>query len=524
MIDKVIMEQQDTNKLVADNNKRIAQNTLILYVRMFLVMIISLYTSRVVLDVLGISDFGIFNVVGGVVVMMNVINSAMSVSTQRYLTFELGRRDLTQFKKTFSMSMSIFICLSILILILGETIGLWFVNTYLVIPEERIVAANWVYQFALLSCICSLLNNPYNAAIVSHERMKIYAYIGMVEVILKLFIVYILLIIPTDRLATYGGLTFISSFIITSIYRWYCVRNFKETLYVFYWDKDLFIRLLSYSSWNLFGSLSGVAKGQGLNILINLFFGSSVNAARGIAYQVNGVVHSFFSNFYMAVRPQITKYYAQGNKEDMFKLIFNSSKMAFFLILLVSMPLIIEAPVIIKLWLGQIPDYVIVFVRLIIMITAIDSMSTPLMTAIHATGDNRLYQFTVGIIMIMTLPVSYLFLKLGYSPVSVFIISLFLSLLSLFVRLFIAKKQLGVPFWKYTSQVVLRSFIVALFAVAIPMWMHISMPKNMVSTVAVCMACAISSVCFAFLIGLDKEEKITVVAYVKGKVSKLIKR
>lgn len=512
------------NTSTAENNKRIAKNTLILYARMLFCMIISLYTSRVLLDTLGISDYGIFNVVGGVVVMMNVLNSAMSVSTQRYLTFELGKADFEQYRKTFSMCMNIFLCLSGLIIILGETIGLWFMNTYLVISPDRITAANWVYQFALLSCVCSMLSTPYNAAIVSHERMNIYAYVGVAEVLLKLIIVYILVLIPFDKLALYGALTFVSAFLIALLYRYYCVKQFKETHYLFYWNKALFKSLASYSGWNLFGSISGVAKGQGLNILINVFFGSSVNASRGIAYQVNGVIQSFFTNFYMAVRPQITKYYAQGNKEEMFKLVFNSSKMAFFLILFVSLPLIIEAPFIIKLWLGQMPDYVVVFVRLIIIITAIDSMSTPLMTAIHATGNNRLYQFSVGLIMIMTLPISYLFLKLGYSPVSVFIVSLVLSIISMLVRLLITKKQLGIPVRKYIVQVVLRSFIVALLAAILPVWIHVTLPQSWFTTIIVCIVCVVSSIIPAYLIGLDRRERQVATAFIKSKIIKSRKK
>lgn len=486
-------------------------------------MFISLYTSRVVLKTLGVSDFGIFNVVGGVVVMMNVINSAMSVSTQRYLTFELGKKDLAQFKNTFSLCMSIFIALSLLILIVGETIGLWFVNTYLVIPNDRIHAANWVYQFALLSCVCSLLTNPYNATIIAHERMNVFAYIGIAEVLLKLFIVYMLLVIPLDRLASYGALTFLSSFVVFNIYRSYCRKHFQETCYRFYWDKSFFMQLLSYTGWNLFGSLSGVAKGQGVNILMNIFFGPSVNAARGIAYQVNGVVHSFFTNFYTAVRPQITKYYAQDDLQNMYKLIFSSSKMAFSLILLVSLPLVIEAPFVIRLWLGQLPEYVVPFVRLIIVITAIDSMSTPLMTAIHATGNNKLYQLIVGIIMILTLPISYIFLRCGHSPISVFIISLALSTLSLFCRLGIAQKQIGISFSNYTTQVVLRSFFIALAACLFPLVIHHFMAEGWMRVINTSIVCVICCIISTYFIGLNQEEKQSVKRLVKTTLNKIRK-
>lgn len=508
---------------VSTNNKRIAKNTLILYVRMFFLMVVSLFTTRIVLDTLGVSDFGIFNVIGGVVLMMNVVNGAMSVSTQRYLTFELGKNDMLQFKRTFSMCMNIFIALSLLLLVVGETVGLWFVNKCLAIPVERMTAANWVYQFALLSCVCSLLTNPYNATIVSHERMNVYAYISIAEVLLKLCTAYMLLIIPFDRLATYGTLTFLSSFIIVNIYRCYCKHHFPESHFMLYWEKNLFKRLLSYSGWNLFGSLSGVAKGQGLNVLINLFFGPSVNASRGIAYQVNGVVHSFFTNFYTAVRPQITKYYAQGDLANMHKLVFTSSRMAFFLILMVSLPLIIETPFIIQLWLGQMPEYVVPFIRLIIVITAIDSMSTPLMTAIHATGNNRLYQLTVGIIMIMTLPISYVFLRLGYSPIYVFIVSLILSVLSLFVRLGITQKQIGLSFGKYVMQVVLRSLSVAAIACLLPLAIHGSLENGWICTVCVSIASIICCMVSAYYVGLNNNEKQAVIKMIKDIIKKIKK-
>ena len=502
------------------NNKRIAKNTLILYFRMFLVMLVSLYTSRIVLETLGVSDFGIYNVVAGVVIMMNVINGALSVSTQRYLTYEVGKNDKVQFQKTFSISLNIFFALSILILIVGETLGLWFVNTYLVIPEDRIAAANWVYQFSLLSCIFSLLYNPYNATIISHEKMDIYAYIGIMEVILKLIIVYLLLVIPYERLATYGFLTCLSTLITLIVYYVYTKQNYPETKYIKYWDKKLFKQLLAYSFWNLFGSLSGIAKGQGLNILINIFFGPSVNASRGIAYQVNGVVQSFFSNFYTAVRPQITKYYAQGDLPNMHKLVYNSSKLSFILILIVSLPLVIETPFVINLWLGQMPDYIVPFIRLIIMITAIESMSTPLMTAIHATGKNKNYQISVGIIMIMTLPVSYIFLRLGFSPISVFVVSLFLSLVSLFVRLYIAGKQTHLSFSYYTKYVILRCFIVAVVACLLPIFLYKTIDENWSNSVFIIITSIFSCVLSAYFIGLTSTERNSIKQIIKRKILK----
>ncbi len=489
------------------NNKRIAKNTIILYIRMIVVMFITLFTSRVILKALGVDDFGIYNVVGGVVTMMAVVNNAMAVATQRYLTFELGKGDMRQFKKVFSTCMTIYIALAILLLLLAETIGLWFVNTQLVIAPDRLSAANIVYQFAILSSICAMIQIPYNAAIISHEKMNAFAYIGIVEAVMRLIIAYALFISPIDKLSLYGALTFLSSFAIFATHRTYCIRKFQETHYSFMWDKALTRQLISYSGWNLFGALSGVAKGQGLNILINIYFGAAVNAAHGIANQLNHAITMLFSNFYIAVRPQITKYYAQNNLKEMFNLVYRSSKMSFFLILVCSLPLIIEAPAIIQLWLGQTPDYVISFVRIIVIISAVDAMSTPLMTAIHATGDIKLYQIVVGVTMILTLPISWIFLKLGYNANVVFYVSLVLSTISLFIRLAIANKKTGLPYWGFIKTVIIPSAIVSAVA-AVPAYaVQRTMAQGIIPTITVCLVSAISVLVFAYFIGLAKQER-----------------
>lgn len=489
------------------NNKRIAKNTIILYFRMIMVMFITLFTSRVILKALGVDDFGIYNVVGGVVTMMAVVNNAMAVSTQRYLTFELGKGDMQQFKKVFSTCMTIYIALALLLVLLAETVGLWFVNYKLVIAPERLFAANVVYQFAILSSICAMIQIPYNAAIISHEKMNAFAYIGIVEAVMKLAIAYLLFISPIDKLSLYGGLTFISSLAIFMTYRIYCIRKFKETHYTFMWDKALTKQLISYSGWNLFGALSGVAKGQGLNILINIYFGPAVNAARGIAYQLNHAITMVFSNFYTAVRPQITKYYAQKNYNEMYNLVYRSSKLSFFLILVCSLPLIMEAPTIVQLWLGQLPDYVVIFVRIIVIISAVDAMSTPLMTAIHASGDIKLYQFTVGIIMILTLPISWIFLKLGFAPDSVFYISLVLSTISLFIRLGIANNKTGIPYWGFVKQVIVPSITVAVVATIPSYALQRLADEGIASTIAVCSVSVTSVVLAAYFIGMNKRER-----------------
>jgi O-antigen/teichoic acid export membrane protein len=506
---------------ISANNKRIAKNTLVLYVRMFIMMAISLYTSRVVLKILGVEDFGIYNVVGGIVSMMGVINGAMSVSTTRYLTFELGKGDMVRLKQTFRMCVNIYGLLALILLILSETIGLWFLNTQLVIPDGRMVAANWVFQFSILSTIFSLLTNPYNAVIISREKMSIYAYISLADAVLKLGIVYLLLLVPFDKLIVYGFFLMLLIILNTSIYFIYCNRKYQESRYSFYWETSLFKQLLSYTGWNLFGSASSLVKGQGLNILLNMFFNPSVNAARGIAYQVNTTVSQFFTNFYTAVRPQITKYYAQQDLDNMFKLVFRSSKMAFFLILLISLPLIIEAPYVIQLWLGQLPEFVVPFMRLILVITAVDAMANPLMTTAHATGKIALYQSMIGIMTILNIPISYTLLCYGGSPLTVFYISLIIAILNLFIRLWIVKRLVDFPVWDYVRTVLLTCVLVCVISALIPCIVYeLLQEDNFVRFIIVCILSVSSSLFTMYVVGLSSDERQIVMKYAKKIIKK----
>jgi len=503
------------------NNKRIAKNTMMLYIRMFFVMAVALYTSRIMLKALGIEDFGIYNVVGGVVAMMGVLNGAMAVSTQRYLTYELGKGNFIRLKQVFSTCFLIYLILSVILLVFAEIVGLWFLNNKLTIPENRIYAANWVYQFSLLSCINTLLASPYKAVIIAHEKMNIYAYIGIIETILKLVIVYLLLISSFDSLILYGFLVLMVSVVVTIIYRIFCIRNYAESKFSFYWEKPLFKQLLSYSGWNLFGSLSGLVKGQGLNILLNMFFNPAINASRGIAYQINGAITQFFTNFYTAVRPQITKYYAQNDLDNMFKLVFRSSKFSFYLILLISLPILIETPYVINLWLGQLPEYTVLFTRLIVVITAIDAMANPLMTTAHATGNIKLYQSIVGTLIILNVPISYALLNYGnFSPTIVFVVSLCLSVIALFARLWVVKKLVDFPVLRYIKDVLSPSVFIALLSVIVPIVVYRGMLVSFFSFCLVSVICVISSLLFIYLFGLTKGEKSFLTQSILNKIKR----
>jgi O-antigen/teichoic acid export membrane protein len=452
------------------NNKRIAKNTLLLYFRMIITMIISLYTSRIVLNTLGIIDFGIYNVVGGVVIMFGFLNSAMASSTQRFLTFELGKHNSKRLKEVFSMSVTLHVIISIVIILLSETIGVWFINSKLTIPVERLSAANWVFQFSVFTSVLTILSVPYDAAIISHERMNVFAYISILEVTLKLAVVYLLQLFGYDKLVLYSILIFLVSLVLRIIYGIYCTRNFKEAKYHFYWEKPLFAEMTSFAGWNLFGVFAGIGYGQGVNILLNIFFGPVVNAARGIAFQVMGAVNQLINNFQIAVNPPITKAYAVNDENTMYKMIFSSSKFSFYLLLLFIIPLFIETKLVLSIWLKNVPDYTISFTRLVLIDLLICSLSGPLQILAQATGKVRNYQLVVSTILLLNLPFSYILLKMGYPPQSTFVASIILSTAALFARLIVLKKLTTFPVTSFLKKVVLTVILVTLCIMPIPLY------------------------------------------------------
>jgi len=420
--------------ITTSSNKRIAQNTLSLYFRMILTMAVSLYTSRVVLATLGIEDFGIYNVVGGIVVMFGFLNTAMSVATQRFLAFEIGRNDTLQLNKVFSSSILIHIIIATLILLVAESIGLWFLNTQLFIPTERIEAANWVYQFSVFAFVVNVISVPYNALIISHEEMGVYAYISILEVILKLLIVYLLNCFGFDKLKFYALLVFFVSLSIRLIYQYYCTRKFPECKFKFVWDKNLLKNLTAFSGWSLFGSVAYIAKGQGVNVILNIFFGALINAAWGISQQVSAAVLMFVQNFVTAINPPIIKAYAQGDKGRMFSLLFNGMKYTFFLSFCLIVPLLFETDFILSLWLETVPEYTIALVQFALILILIELFSHVIGTTIQATGEIKCYQIVIGSILFLNLPLSYVAIRLTESPLSPMYVAVFLSAASMLFR------------------------------------------------------------------------------------------
>ena len=507
---------------VAENNKRILKNTVMLYIRMFLILGISLYTSRIILKHLGVEDFGIYNVVGGIVAMMGIVKSVMSTSTSRYLNFALGKGDSSLLNKSFSVSFVIYVILAFVFIILSETVGLWFLNTKLIIPPERLFAANVVYQFCILSGANSLMSTPYNALIISHERMNIFAYIGICEAVLKLLVASTLRVVLGDKLIIYGFLLLCSDMIVFTSYLFYCRKNFTESHLRVYRDRGFYKEILSYSSWNLLGQLASLSKGQGLNVLLNMFFNPSVNASRGIAYQVNGSICNFTNNFFTAVKPQITKYYAMGDHDNFIKLIFRSSKLLYFLMLVLALPIAIEAPAIIHLWLGQMPEYVVEFVRYIIIISALDSMQHPIKAAVQATGRVALYEVIIGLLGILNIPISYWFLYKGFSPLVVFQVSLTLNFIALFVRLYLLERLVEFPILRYVKDVFMVCLATTVIAISLPVYLYSNLADSISNSIWVLISSFVLSIISILLIGLNKSER-SVIMVTSQQIIKKIK-
>ncbi len=496
-----------TKETVVDSNRRIARNTFFLYFRMLLTTGVSLYTIKAVLKTLGVVDFGIYNVVGSIVTMFSFLSGTMSSASQRFFAFELGRNDLEKLKKTFSMTMTIYFLIALIIFLLAETIGLWFFETQLSIPLERRDAARWVYQFSMFSFMMSMLTVPFNAVIIAHEKMKVYAFVSIIEVLLKLLIVYFLTWFEYDKLKLYSILTFIVVSIVTFIYRNYCKRKFEECSFVFYWDKGLFKEITSYSGWNLFGAISGVGRDQGINILLNMFFGPVVNAARGVSYQVNSLILNFGHNFYAAVRPQITKSYAANQFDDAMRLVFQSTKFSFYLLLLLSLPLLLETRFFLSLWLVDVPSYTTVFVRLTIIDALLRLVVNPIVTLAQASGKVKIYQIIVGGMGILSLPVAYILLYLGFNPQSSFYVLIINTFFCNVFRVIILKYLVNFDIKKYFIKVLLVIFNVGFFSFVIPRVVQMFwIDESMLRSISIIVLGLFTSLVAILMLGLTKNE------------------
>lgn len=446
------------------NNKRIAKNTAFLYVRMIFVMFIMFYASRVVLRALGVVDYGVYNVVGGVVVMLAFITGPMTAAVSRFITFTLGTGDEVELRKVVGTLRSVLLLLALLILILAETVGLWFVMTQLVIPPERMTAAFWVYQCSVATSIITVLSMPYMAMVIAHEHMNTYAVVSIVESVAKLGAALLLLVLDADHLIFYGVFLLIVQVAIRIVYTLYCRRHFSESHASLNWNRSLLREIGAFSMWTVNGYVAVMGFTQGLNILLNLFFGPAVNAARAIAVQVQSGAGQLSSNFQMALRPQITKTYASGDLTYMHKLLVFGTKYAFFLMLAVCLPLVINAPFILKVWLGEVPDHAATFVRITMIVALVDAIKQPLLAAIHATGKLRHFQIVEGS-MLLTIPfIAYAALKWGHtSPESVFWIYFGVEAITQVVRVRIVLPRIQMKYGVYVHQAMLPILWVTLF-------------------------------------------------------------
>lgn len=406
----------------AESNKRIAKNTLYLYVRMFLTMLVSLYTSRVVLAVLGASDYGLYNVVGGIITLFSMFSGTLAGGTQRFLTFAMGENDFDKLRKVFSISLGLHVAISAVLMLLAETVGVWFLYTQLTIPDGRMTAAFWVYQFSVVAFIVSIVQIPFISSLIAHERMDMYAYMSIYDVVMKLLIVFLIQWLAYDKLILYGFLILVVNVTSILIYNYYCRHHFKECTLRVLWDGNIGRRILVFSGWNIFGSSLGFFSGQGINILLNIFFGTIVNAARGIANTVNSCIVGFVSNFQTAVNPQIVKLYAAKEYEKMYNLVVNNARAAAYLYMFLAIPAFLEVDFILKLWLGDYPEYTSIFVRIVLVQSAYQTINRPFVAMVHASGQMKWPNITAGISLMMMFPISYVALRFGCSPVHVYII------------------------------------------------------------------------------------------------------
>lgn len=504
----------------SENNKRIAKNTLLLYFRMMLTIVVSLYTSRVILKALGVEDYGIYNVVGGVVAMFNILSGSLSSAISRFITFELGKNDLEKLKRVFSSSVTIQIILAVVIAIIAEIAGIWFINEKMNIAVDRLIAANWVFHFSILTFAINLISVPYNATIVAHEKMSAFAYISILETVGKLLVAYFIIISPIDKLVFYGLLMLMVAVLVRFSYTFYCKRNFEECHYHLVWDKMLLKQMFGFAGWNFIGSSSALLRDQGGNILLNLFFGTTVNAARGIAYQVFTAIYSFTTNFMTALNPQITKSYAAGNYDYMTTLLYRGSRFACYLLFIISLPVLINTEYILNLWLDIVPDKTVIFVRLMLIFALSEAVSKPLITAQLSSGNIRNYQLVVGGIQLLNLPVSYIIFQCNGSAETIFIVAIIISQLCLASRLYMLKKIIVFSPKRFLKEVYLNIIMVFLFAIIIPICFSFLLKQNIFGFLLSVIVTVFSSVFSIFYIGCNKSER----HFIVEKATIIIKR
>lgn len=507
------------------NKNRIAKNTAALYFRMLLTMLITLYTLRVVLQTLGVEDYGTYNVVAGVVAMFAFLSGTMATASQRFFAVELGVENHTKLKQVFSVNVFIFIFLAIFIFILAETVGLWYFNTQMNFPPARVEAAAWVYQFAILTFMVNVLTTPYLAIITAREKMNVYAYLSILEVIFKLAIVFVLIYLPFDKLKLYAVLLLIVQCLISATYILYSTIKFPECKVKFYGNSAMFKEVAGFAGWSVFGALAMTVRSHGINLMLNSFFGVLVNAARGIAFQVYTALNLFVHNFFTAVRPQLIKSYSADNEDtsgEMMKLVFQSSKFCYYLIFVLSLPILIETEQILKIWLGNVPEFTVIFTRLVIINAIIESLANPFIASIQATGKIKVYQIVTSSIILLNLPISYIFLKFGFQPEITMIVVIVISILAHISRLYFMRKLLKMNIITYCKKVLWVIFLVTLLISIFPMFWYYYFEPTFFRVIIISAITLLMSLIIIYFVGLTKTERRSLHTFVLTKLKPIL--
>lgn len=504
-----------------EQNKRIAKNTIYLYIRSILVLCVGLYTSRVVLKALGIDDYGIYNVVGGFVAMFAIISSSLVSASQRFISYEMGKVN-PQMERMFHGTVTIHIILAIIILVLAESIGLWFLLTKLKIAPNRLDAAFWVYQFSIITFCINLISIPYNATIIAHERMKAFAYVSIFEACSKLIMAFLLQFVPCDRLIVYSLMMMLIAISIRCLYGYYCKTRFEECTFHLSFDKKLFKEMLGFTSWNFIGSTASIFSTQGINVLVNLFFGVALNAARGVCDQVNNAINTFVSSFMTALNPQITKSYAAKDYDNMNKLMLRGAKYGTLMYWLISFIVFVESDFILKVWLVKVPPYAPVFLRLILIYSIFQAMSNTLYTGMLATGKIKKYQIIIGTITAMAFVICYIAFKIGLGPEWSYISMIISVFIAMFVRLKLLEGMIqgfsGILFFK---KVIMRIFAIVTFSLMLLYVLKAAINVNEVAEFFIVVAYTLLVIpILSYYIGLNTKEK----KYVLSKVLEIKNR
>ena len=490
-------------------SSRIAKNTTYLYFRSLFVLFISLYTSRVVLRELGVVDYGVFNVVGGVIAMLGFLKSNMHATYQRYFNVEMGRGNYAGVKDMFRSALAVQLILAIVIIVLAESVGLWFLYNKLVIPAERMDAAFWVFQSAVVSFLFTVLSGPFGAAITAYERMGAFAVISIVDAVLRLGIVLLLKYIHHDKLITYAFLLLLISLLNILFYVTYCKRRIPVVTIGLNWNRENLRSMFSFSGWSLMGLLAQTLKSQGINIVLNLFFGPVVNAARGISYQILSAINQFIHSFQTSFRPQLTKSYASGDYDYMKQLYYSATKISYYLIFTLSLPIILETPYILHVWLGNnVPAYTVVFTRLVLLISFVSAFANPTSCIAFATGRIKWFSIIVSGMNLLIVPFAYLFLWLGYGPVSAFVVSLVITILVQLIRIIVTTRLTVLSLTDYFRQVMLPTVIYSLLTPWLAFALTQIMSQGFARLLLTCVLSVTTSLLFVWIVGLDRQEKL----------------